>query len=224
MKNIDKLSKESNRDYAFRVIKDNIIKLELKPGTMLSEQDLADELDLSRTPVHEALQELSKSRIIEVFPQKGSLVSLINVELVEEAVFVRATLEAAIIEQACDMATAEDLQQLEENVKLQEFYLSQNNADKIMELDNEFHEKLYSITNKMQCLYMVKSMNIHHERFRELRIHASDGTPVVTQHKEILEALKTKNKEKAHDLLISHINTMRVDVEDVRKKYPAYFS
>ena len=70
MKNIEKLPKESNRDYAFRVIRDNIIKLVLKPGTMLSEQDLADELELSRTPVHEALQELSKSKIIEVFPQK----------------------------------------------------------------------------------------------------------------------------------------------------------
>ena len=109
MKNIEKLPKESNRDYAFRVIRENIIKLELKPGTMISEQDPAYELDLSRTPVHEALQELSKSKIVEVFPQKGSLVSLINLELVDEAVFVRATLESAITEEACKLATAEDI-------------------------------------------------------------------------------------------------------------------
>ena len=128
MKNIDKLPKESNRDYAFRVIRENIIKLELKPGTMLSEQDLAYELELSRTPVHEALQELSKSKIIEVFPQKGSLVSLINMELIEEAVFVRSTLESAITKEACTIATPEDVKYLADNVELQEFLLKQNNG------------------------------------------------------------------------------------------------
>lgn len=224
MKNIDKLSKESNRDYAFRVIRDNIITLELKPGTMLSEQDLANELDLSRTPVHEALQELSKTRIIEVFPQKGSLVSLINLELVEEAVFVRATLEAAITEMACQLATEEDIKQLEENVSLQEFYLTQNNADKIMQLDNEFHEKMYHIANKMQCFYMVKSMNIHHDRFRELRIHAADGTPIVKTHRQILQAFIDKDSAKAKELCIAHVNTTHLDAEAIRQKYPAYFA
>ena len=145
MKNIEKLPKESNRDYAFRVIRDNIIKLVLKPGTMLSEQDLADELELSRTPVHEALQELSKSRIIEVFPQKGSLVSLIDSELIEEAVFVRATLESAVTEQAALMATEEDIKELTDNIELQEFLLKQNNIDKFMEMDNAFHQKMYAI-------------------------------------------------------------------------------
>ena len=74
MKVSEKLDRESNRDYAYRIIHHNIINLELKPGSMLSEQDLADELELSRTPVHEALQELSKTKIIEVFPQKGQIV------------------------------------------------------------------------------------------------------------------------------------------------------
>lgn len=224
MKNINKDSKESNRDYAYRVIRDNIITLELKPGTMLSEQDLANELDLSRTPVHEALQELSKTRIIEVFPQKGSLVSLINLELVEEAVFVRATLEAAITAEASLMASEDDIKELEENLNLQEFYLTQNNADKIMQLDNEFHEKMYHIANKMQCFYMVKSMNIHHERFRELRIHAADGTPIVKAHKQILEAFKAKDVEKTKELIAAHVNKVHIEAEEIRQKYPAYFA
>ena len=66
MKNIAKHDRESNRDYALRVIRENIINLELKPGTMISEQDIANELNLSRTPVHEAMQELSTTKIIEI--------------------------------------------------------------------------------------------------------------------------------------------------------------
>ena len=64
MKNLEKLGKESNREYALRVIRENIVNLELAPGSMISEQDIANELNLSRTPVHEAMQELSSTKII----------------------------------------------------------------------------------------------------------------------------------------------------------------
>jgi len=224
MKNVEKLLKESNRDYAFRVIRENIIKLVLKPGTMLSEQDLADELDLSRTPVHEALQELSKSKIIEVFPQKGSLVTLIDLELVEEAVFVRATLESAITEQAALLANEDDIKYLKENLELQDFLLKQNNIDKFMELDNAFHAKMYVITNKMQCYYMVKAMNIHHDRFRELRVHGGDRTPILRQHKQILQAIIDKDAELTKKYTYEHITRTRIDAEEIRKKYPDYFA
>ena len=122
MRNIEKIGKENNRDFAFRVIRENIINLEIKPGSMISEQDIADELKLSRTPVHEALQELARTKIVDIQPQRGSLVSLIDMKLVEEAVFMRSTIESAITEEACQIATEKDIQQLEENVNLQFFY------------------------------------------------------------------------------------------------------
>ena len=106
---IEKYAKETNRDYALRAIRDNIIKLQIKPGSMISEQDIAEELNLSRTPVHEAMQELSKTKIIEIFPQKGSKVSLIDMTLVDEAVFMRSTIEAALTEEACTKATSQDI-------------------------------------------------------------------------------------------------------------------
>ena len=66
MKNTAKHEKETNREYALRVIKENIVNLQLEPGSMISEQDIANELNLSRTPVHEAMQELSSTKIIEI--------------------------------------------------------------------------------------------------------------------------------------------------------------
>ena len=224
MNNVEKLPKESNRDFAFRVIRENIIKFVLKPGTMLSEQDLADELELSRTPVHEALQELSKSKIIEVFPQKGSLVSLINRELIEEAVFVRSTLESEITAQAAKLADEDDIKYLSDNLELQDFLLKQNNIDKFIEMDNSFHQKMYAITNKMQCFYMVKAMNIHHDRFRELRVHGADSTPIINTHKQILEAVKAHDEELAKKYTYEHITRTRIDIEEMKKKYPDYFA
>lgn len=223
MKFSDKSDRESNRDYAYRVIHDNIVNLELKPGSMISEQDLADELEISRTPVHEALQELSKTKIIEIFPQKGSLVSLIDMKLVSEARFVRATLEAAITEQAVEMATPEDIQQLEENVNLQQFYDKKQVNEKIMELDNNFHMMMYKIADKMQTYYMVKTMNIHYDRFRELRLQTSPSKPIIDEHQQILEAIINKDGAKAKNLIITHLSRLNADEKEIRSKFPQYF-
>lgn len=223
MKYAEKFERESNRDFALRVIRDNIINLELHPGCMISEQDLADELGISRTPVHEALQEISKTKIIEIYPQKGSLVSLIDMKLVAEARFVRATLESAIAEMAAEMATPEDIQLLEENVNLQEFYDKKQVNDKIMELDNEFHKMLYKITDKMQTYYMVKTMNIHYDRFRELRLKTSPSKPIIEEHKQILEAISAKNGQKAKELLMTHLSRLNADEKEIREKFGQYF-
>ena len=218
------MAKETNRDYALRVIKENIINLELKPGSMLSEQDIANELNLSRTPVHEAMQELSNTKIIEILPQRGSLVSLIDKDLVEEAIFVRTAIESEITKLACEKATEEDIQALEENVNLQEFYYSKNNRDKIMELDNAFHESMYKITNRMQCFYMVRLMNIHYDRIRELHLHSFNPERIINEHKEILEAFKAKDSERSKAAILKHLERHTTDENEIRKKYPEYFA
>ena len=71
----ERLPRESSRDYALRIIKDNIISLRLEPGSQISENELATEMGLSRTPVREALIELAKVKIIETYPQRKSVVS-----------------------------------------------------------------------------------------------------------------------------------------------------
>ena len=224
MKITEKNPKESNREYALRIIRDNIINLELQPGSMISEQDIADELGLSRTPVHEALQELSQTKIIEILPQRGSRISLIDMNLVEEAIFIRSTLEAAIIEIACSIATEDDIQQLEENVNLQEFYISKGNLEKIMELDNDFHKYIYKMTNKMQCYMMVKQMNIHHDRVRELHLHTSNTNTIIEEHKKILEHFKKHESKGVKELIETHLKHLYLDEKDIRRKYEAYFS
>ena len=224
MKNTAKREKETNREYALRVIKENIVNLQLEPGSMISEQDIANELNLSRTPVHEAMQELSSTKIIEILPQRGSHVSLIDMAHVEEAVFIRSTIESAVTELACKQATEEDLQKMEENVALQRFYYEKNTLDKIMELDNGFHEIMYKITNKMQCHYMVRLMSIHYDRIRELNLHSFNPERIINEHAEILEAFKKKDPEGARKALDKHLSRHYTQEDEIKKKYPQYFA
>ena len=89
---------ESTREYALRILKANIIQMILEPGCPIGEQKIAKELGMSRTPVREALVELMKTRIVEILPQKGTYVSYLDYDLVEEARFMRMTLELALLD------------------------------------------------------------------------------------------------------------------------------
>ena len=119
----ERLPRETGRDYALRTLKDNIVRLALKPGSLVSENELAAEMGLSRTPVREALIELSKVKIVEIYPQRGSAIALIDCHMVEEARFMRRVLECAVIELDCMLADEKAIRMLQENVRLQQFYL-----------------------------------------------------------------------------------------------------
>ena len=218
-----KLDRETNHDFALRVLQENIVSLELKPGSMLSEQELATQLNLSRTPVHEALLELANTKIVEVIPQRGSLVSLIDMALVEESCFIRSAIEGAVTEQACQKATAEDVESLEETAVLQEFYFGKQNLEKFMEFDNKFHQAMYKIADRSLCYYTVQLMNIHHARFRTLRLHISNTERIIKEHRAILDAIKEKDGAKVKEKFMDHINGMFVDEREIRQKYPEYF-
>ena len=134
----EQMARENGRDYALRMIKENIIRLEMEPGSSISDREVAAFLSLSRTPVREALLELAKAKVVDIYPQKGSVVSLIDYDLVEEAYFVRSVLEGAVVELACEKRDEGVMEELEANVKLQRFYQQDRVLEKLLELDDEY--------------------------------------------------------------------------------------
>lgn len=218
-----KKKSETAREYAFRTIKDNIISLELVPGSLVSENELALQMGISRTPVREALIELSKLKIVGVYPQKGSYISLIDREMVDEARFLRITLEGAIVRLACEMATEEDIISLEENIKLQEFYLQSSTNDKLLELDNELHKLLFKICNKKFTYNLLGGIMIHFDRARNLSFAVLKDSRIYTDHKELVDAIKRKDSNLAHNIIEKHLNRYKIDETELKAKYPHYF-
>ena len=214
---------ETARDYALRVLKGNIISLDLMPGTAISENELATELGISRTPVREAVIELAKAYLIEIYPQRGSFVSLIDPKMVEEARFLRRVMDIAVIETACDEADEAGIAALEENVSLQEFYLEKGMTEKIFDLDNKFHREIYKVAKK-DILYEIHStIMIHFDRVRNLSVMTVRDYKVVNDHRNMLEAIKAKDKETAVALVNKHLNRYQFDEQNIREQKPEYF-
>lgn len=223
MRLTERYSKETGREYALRMLKDNIIHLDLIPGKLLSENELSSEMHLSRTPVREALIELSKVKIVEIYPQKGSAVALIDYNLVEEARFMRNVLECAVVELACKMAGEEAVMGLRENVKLQEFYMENRSPERLLKLDDEFHRLLFHITGKDQVYQLMDSITIHFDRIRSMSLMAVKDLKTISDHQAIVEAIAAKDGETAKEVMEKHLSRYKIDEEALRKEYPGYF-
>lgn len=219
----EQLARENGRDYALRILKDNIIRLEMEPGSSISDREVAAKLSLSRTPVREALLELAKAKVVEIYPQRGSVVSLIDYDLVEEAYFVRSVLETAVVELACERANEDSLAELESNVKLQKFYQQDLVVEKLMELDDEFHRLLFKMTVKLQAYEMMKGMMVHFDRVRNLALGTMKDKSLVEEHEKILTAVGERDPGAARKVMTIHLSRYQVDEEEVRRRYPGYF-
>ncbi len=93
----NKAQDNSIRENVYRIIRENITSLQLAPGTTVSTQELAAKLQVSRTPVREAFIRLQKEDLVEITPQKGTMVSRIDLTRAEKERFIRESLETAIL-------------------------------------------------------------------------------------------------------------------------------
>lgn len=220
----ERYTAEGAGEYAFRVIKEQIISLKLKPDTMISEKMFATELGISRTPVREALNNLSQTGIIDIIPQTGIYITKIDYNLVEEARFLRLQLELGVVKKICNSECAIDLLKLEQNIKLQEFYMLNDDLDNFFALDNSFHELLFIYANKPQSYQIMKNMQIHFDRVRRLNLESIDETvEILNDHKNIYAALVEKDVDKSRKFIRAHLSRYEIDRKYLESKYSEYF-
>jgi DNA-binding GntR family transcriptional regulator len=224
MKLLEKIPGENARTYAVRVLMDNIIRLELKPGSAVSENELSVQMNLSRTPVREALIELNKLGLVDIFPKRGSYITKIDYDLIEEARFMRLTLEVAVMRLLCESGiTDEYIWKMSDNLSLYKEILQEEDYAALLELDNEFHRLIFEAANKMRTYEVVHKQMVHFDRLRALSLQTSLGRTTLNDHENILYALKKKDAELAELVMTQHLTRHRMEREELVKLYPDYF-
>ncbi len=156
--------KGSTRDYSYQLLRNKIMHLEIEPGTKISEKEIANELNVSRTPVREAFMKLAEEELLDIIPQSGTIVSRINLRHVEEGRFIREKIEKEIVALACGQFGDDFRFRMEANIAMQEVCASQNNVCKLYELDEEFHQILFEASGKQRTWKMLQQLNIHFNR------------------------------------------------------------
>jgi DNA-binding GntR family transcriptional regulator len=159
---------------------------------------------------------------VEVYPQRGSAVSLIDYDLVEESCFMRRVLECSVVELASEYATPEDKVELEDNIALQERCLRGGRLEALMQLDNELHRLLFRIARKEQTWEIMTSFTAHFDRVRSMALGATNERNVA-DHRAIVRAVADGNAEEARRMMESHLSRYKVDETALREHYPASY-
>ncbi|GIP36643.1 GntR family transcriptional regulator [Paenibacillus sp. J2TS4] len=214
----------STRDYVYGIVKKNILSLKLEPGTMISEKEIGDKLEVSRTPTREAFMKLAEEGLIVVYPQKGSFVSLIDIDQVEEARFVRENMEVAVLRIACNTFTEHDIAEMEALLAEQRIISAQdNNYEKMHELDEQFHETFFNKCGKQRTWSVIQQMLSQYKRFRNLLLAVYfDWEMIIAQHTRIVDSIRARDPDQAEAALREHVKS-RFEKAELLEKYPNYF-
>lgn len=207
--------KYSLQGRVFNRLREDILSGKYKENDELREMTIGAELGVSRTPVREALRQLEFEGLVSIIPNKGAYVIGISKKDLKDIYEMRASLEGLCARWVTKNATAENISRLEEILDLSEFQYTKKKYEKVLELDNEFHEVLYEMADS-KMLYKTLS-DFHHylEIIRKKTLSSDERVKAsIKEHKDIVEAIKEGDKDKAEDLAVRHMKNTIKNIQD----------
>lgn len=227
----DRKEGENNREFAYRVLRDNIMTLQLLPGSTLNEGELAEGFSTSRTPVHEAVLMLKEEFLVDVYPQSGSKVSYINLDILKEGYFLRSVIEPEIIRRIAGNVPDRELDGLRRCLEFQKramgLEVTRENIDLFFKSDDRFHQYIYELAGKTRSWYAVKKVSTHYDRIRYLDaiLNRTELKKIYEEHREIMNLIllgipSGMDLEEFYD---AHLGTYRKGFQEICEKYTEYF-
>ena len=190
----------------FQKIREDILSGKYKENEELKEVAIGEELGVSRTPVREAFRQLELEGLIQMIPNKGAYVTGITAKDVEDIYMIRSLLEGLCARMATDKISKAQLEEMEENVYLAEFHADKGHMDQMAELDNRFHDILYEACDSKMLEHLLKDFHGYVLRVRRKTLSKNTrGRASNDEHRQIMEAIKAKDAEKAEELANRHI-------------------
>jgi GntR family transcriptional regulator, rspAB operon transcriptional repressor len=201
-----------------------ILDLRLKPGAPISENGICRQTSVSRTPVREALIRLAQEGLIDVFPQHGSFIAKISATRIMEGLFVRQTLELAMLRKAAAVWTAENTLAVETMLALQRAYARTRDYQGFHREDERFHHYFAQVAGLAGVSRVIVEANTHVTRVRQLANPVKGHMArAVREHGEILAAVKAGKVDAASAILSHHLERIPVTVKKLMRHYAEYF-
>lgn len=208
----------------YQTLRSEILSLRFKPGNELNLQLLSEQLQVSRSPVRDALMKLSGDNLVDIFPQKGTRVSLIDLKRVEEERFLRKSLEESAVRKFLNVYTEENLHLMEESILLQKKALEDENFIDFLAADNAFHGVIFSAINMGRIWDLIQSQGGNHHRIRLLSFSEKNVLGnIIEQHQNMLGALRNKDIKELLTLEDKHLSKLLQETESMVLRYPNYF-
>ncbi len=211
------------QERAYDMLRTYILNLVLEPGTSIAIQEMADLMEVSRTPVREALIRLQKDALVRFTPQRDTLITRIDPERVRQERFMREHLEIAVLKQFLEVEVPDVQVHLDSLIAQQRLAVETKDAVELIRLDDAFHSVFYSAIGQSLTWEMLGQYNTHYRRARLLNMRSCDARNIVAEHQKLLQALRDKDFRLASARLLQHLHNLDSEMEGLCAAYPNYF-
>jgi DNA-binding GntR family transcriptional regulator len=212
------------QDSVYTALRKSIMNLNLAPGTAISEHEISLRYEVSRTPVREAFIHLSNEGLVQVIPQRETLVSRIDFRRVKQEWFLRESLETAALGPFILHSAPANFLELEGLIDQQNAAQERNEYSEFVNFDDRFHRIFFEVAGQTLAWQVLDSMGGHYHRVRILTTWLKGIAPdIIVQHKNLLETLRQKDLKGAQTTLAAHLHKLPAEEKMLREKFPDYF-
>lgn len=205
-------------------LREAIIRLDLKPGSRLSEQEIADTFGVSRQPVREALIALGKSQLVTVQPKRGTLVVKISARHMMEARFVREALETAVARRACTSFDPWVRETVEAILGRQIAARDAMDYNRFRREDEQFHMALARGAGCAMAWSVIADIKAHIDRVCNLQLRKPESMAgLIREHQAIMAAIDARDPDAAAVAMQSHLNGILSDLPKIEAEHPDLF-
>lgn len=206
------------RELVYEELKKQILTGAIVPGTRMMEIDLAEKMDVSRTPVREAIRKLEIEGLVTIEPRKGAYASDISVKDMLDVLEVREDIEGLAAALTARRITDEEIEEMEAANEAYFNAVHTGDTEEIIRTDESFHKTIVKITGNKTLVSMMENLQELAIRFRYLYYDDfSRYENMPKEHEEIIRAIKTGDEEKARQVSKEHVQRLQAFMQKTAK-------
>lgn len=208
----------------FRLLRQDIVTARISPGVLLSEKEISSRFAVSRQPVREAFIKLAEAGLVQILPQRGTLVVKISVREVAEGSFIRQAVECALARRLAAQISPAQLLALEHNLHQQRLAAQEGQADAFLLLDDQFHQLLARFAGCELAWQTIESIKATMDRVRFLSLEAvSPPEVLIQQHAQIITALQAQDADATEAAMTVHLQEIGRSVTAIASQNGSWF-
>ena len=197
----------------FSNLRKDILQGRLRQGEKLTEQQICDEYNVSRTPVREAFRQLELEGFIETIPNRGAFVIGFSPQDIQDMYELRKSYEVLAVKWAIERITKEEYEKLEEAFEFMEFYTQKKDVDKMLNINMNFHELIYKASHNRMLYHILSSYQLY---IKQSKASGPDDVSsayleeILAEHRAIFEAFRSRNVSAGVAAVSGHLDNAKL--------------
>jgi DNA-binding GntR family transcriptional regulator len=204
-------------------IRDAIVRLEIPPGALIDKSALCERLGVSRFPVSEALGRLAEDGFVEILPQRGTRVTLINLADCREAMFIRRALETDAVRVIALQGDGKLLNAFRDNLAAQRAAMKNDDRIAFHALDLALHDFLLDTLGFERVKTAVYAARAKLDRMRLFLCTPERQASTIAEHEQILDALRARDPAAAGQAMEQHLDMVMTELATFSATRPDVF-